>query len=237
MTKPDKRARVGKNIIDRLGCDICQDAFDDGGTLPNEADLALRYGVSRTVIREALNVVQSKGLISRKARVGTTINARDSWNILDEQVLTWLGDTIDDTDLLASVIEARRLIEPAAAAKAATRAELSEIAALEDAWRAMAAAGDNRAGFIAADITFHQILLKASHNRVFQQLGTALQAATRFGLRQSGHAARDLDDAIATHGALVEALRLRDAAGASRITEQLLDLALRDLARPNPPPA
>ncbi|WP_428544500.1 FadR/GntR family transcriptional regulator [Profundibacter sp.] len=225
-----KRPRVGKGFTGVLGRDICTGTFPVGTVLPSESELCNRYGVSRTVVRETLNVFESKGLISRKARVGTTVNPQDEWNILDEQVLRWLGDGIRDTNILFSVLEARRLIEPVAAEKAAERASMSEVAALESAWQGMVDGRDDRAAFVEADVEFHKILLKASHNRVFHQLGASFQAAIHMVLETSGQAAENLDDAIATHGKLVEALRIRDSVLARETVTKMLELSARDLA-------
>lgn len=226
-----KRPRVGKSVVNTLGSDICNGFFGDSEILPNESDLCIQYGVSRTVIRETLNVVESKGLIKRKSRVGTRICPQDDWNILDEQVLNWLGAAIFKTNILESVLEARRLIEPFAAELAAERASIHEIAALETAWQAMADAGHDVELFSKADMQFHKLLLKASHNRVFQQLEYSFQAAIRHSIQTTAKVADSLDDAVETHFALVEALRMRDKQAAKLAVDKMLDLSARDIAK------
>lgn len=226
-----KRPRVGKNIVNMLGSDICNGVFKGIDILPSESDLCTQYGVSRTVIREALNVVESKGLIRRKSRVGTRICPQDEWNILDEQVINWLGAAIYETNIFESVLEARRFIEPLAAELAAERASITEIAALETAWQAMADAGHNVELFSKADFQFHKLLLKASHNRVFQQLEHSFQAAIRHSLQTTAKAADSLDEAVETHFDLVEALRMRDKQAAKEAVDKMLNLSARDFAK------
>jgi len=228
--KPERRPRVRKNVTAAIAEDICAERYSSGSTLPRENDLCEMYGVSRTVIRESLKVLESKGLVRGKPRIGTTVCDRDDWNILDQDVLEWMGPYIADFDILGSILEARRTIEPAAAEYAAERATAREIADLESAWQQMRDSGDDPEGFTEADVTFHKLLLSASHNQVFRRLSSAMHAGLKYALHASNVAADNRDEAIAVHGELVEALRLRDRDAARVCAHRMLDLAARDLA-------
>lgn len=228
--QPARRPRVRRNVTASIAEDICAERYPSGSTLPRENDLCQIYGVSRTVIRESLKVLESKGLVRGKPRIGTTVCDRDDWNILDQDVLEWIGPYIADFDILGSILEARRTIEPAAAEYAAERATAREIADLEHAWQQMRDSGDDPERFTEADVTFHKVLLGASHNQVFRRLSSAMHAGLKYALHASNVAAHSRDDAIAVHGELVEALRLRDRAAARDCAHRMLDLAVRDLA-------
>lgn len=225
-----RRPRVQKNVTRTIASDICADIFPVGSYLPRENDLCERYGVSRTVIRESLKILESKGMVRGRSRVGTIVCGKDEWNILDAQVLEWIGERIFEFDLLNCILEARRAIEPVAAEFAAERATVQEIADLERAWQAMRDGERDIAGFTDADVAFHTCLLKASHNQVFLQLVGIIQAALRFSLHASNEAAERRDEAIDIHRELVEALRMRDKAAARDCSTRMLDLAARDLA-------
>ncbi len=125
-----RRPRVQKNVTRTIASDICADIFPVGSYLPRENDLCERYGVSRTVIRESLKILESKGMVRGRSRVGTVVCGKDEWNILDAQVLEWIGERIFEFDLLNCILEARRAIEPVAAEFAAERATVQEIADL-----------------------------------------------------------------------------------------------------------
>ncbi len=225
-----RRPRVQKNVTRTIASDICADIFPVGSYLPRENDLCERYGVSRTVIRESLKILESKGMVRGRSRVGTVVCGKDEWNILDAQVLEWIGERIFEFDLLNCILEARRAIEPVAAEFAAERATVQEIADLERAWQAMRDGEGDVAGFTDADVAFHTCLLKASHNQVFLQLVGIIQAALKFSLHASNEAAERRDEAIDVHRELVEALRMRDKAAARDCSIRMLDLAARDLA-------
>ncbi|RVE92049.1 FadR/GntR family transcriptional regulator [Sinorhizobium meliloti] len=227
---PSRRPRVQKDVTRAIAAEICGDDYPAGSFLPRENDLCERYGVSRTVIRESLKILESKGLVRGRSRVGTVVCSKDEWNILDQQVLEWIGDRIFQFDLLNCILEARRAIEPIAAELAAARATVQEIAAIERAWQQMRDAEGDIVKFTAADVAFHESLLKASHNQVFQQLASIIQAGLKFSLQASNEAADTCGDAVEIHRQLVEALRMRDKAAARSCSYQLLDLAARDLA-------
>ncbi|WP_412064128.1 FadR/GntR family transcriptional regulator [Rhizobium sp. SYY.PMSO] len=225
-----RRPRVRRNVTTAIAEDICAERYPSGSTLPRENDLCEMYGVSRTVIRESLKVLESKGLVRGKPRIGTTVCDKDDWNILDEDVLQWMGPYLADFDILGSILEARRTIEPAAAEYAAERATAREIADLDSAWQQMRDSGNDPEGFTEADMAFHKVLLGASHNQVFRRLSSAMHAGLKYALHASNVAAHSRDEAIAVHGELVEALRLRDRAAARDCAHRMLDLAVRDIA-------
>ncbi len=229
-TQPARRPRVRKNVTASIAEDICSERYPSGSTLPRENDLCTMYGVSRTVVRESLKVLESKGLVRGKPRIGTTVCDKDDWNILDQDVLEWMGPYITGLDILSSILEARRTIEPVAAEYAAERATAQEIADLDNAWRQMRDSGDDPESFTEADVTFHKVLLSASHNQVFRRLSSVMHAGLKYALHASNVAAQSRDEAIVVHGQLVEALRLRDRAAARDCANRMLDLAARDLA-------
>ncbi|MEZ2128473.1 MULTISPECIES: FadR/GntR family transcriptional regulator [unclassified Sinorhizobium] len=225
-----RRPRVRGNVMAAIARDICSKRYPPGSPLPRENDLCELYGVSRTVIRESLKVLESKGLVRGRPRIGTTVCEQDDWNILDQDVLEWMGPYISSFDLLGCILEARRTFEPAAAEYAAERATAQEIADLDNAWRRMRDSAGDPESFTEADVMFHSVLLSASHNQIFRRLATIIHAALQYALHASNIAAENRDDAILLHGELVEALRLRDRERARICANRMLDLAARDLA-------
>lgn len=225
--KAERRPRVMPDVIARVASDILSGVYPPGSFLPRENDLGEHYGVSRTVIREALKVLAAKGLLTSRPRVGTMVSDPESWNIIDPQVLSWHRPS---NKVFDAILETRRGIEPLAAELAATRATLREIADLEAAWEGMATAGSNIEQFADSDIAFHRILYAASHNPVFHQIGGMIDAALRFSLHETTEHSPDMREAaIKAHKEVVEALRMRNPEAAKRATICILDLAERDL--------
>ncbi|GGE05322.1 transcriptional regulator [Aureimonas endophytica] len=225
------RPRVGRDFVAALAKAIVAGRYGEGSTLPREQDLCAEFSISRTVVREALKVLESKGVVRSRARAGTLVRPRAEWNLLDADLLDWMGDAVVDADLLASVLEARRAVEPFAAELAASRASLADIAALHAAWEAMrdAEPGDDDA-FTAADAEFHRILLGASGNRVFVQLSGVIDAALTRALDRANRSVESHLHTVEVHGRLVEALRMRDGAAARAASDEILDTAARDIS-------
>lgn len=229
-TERAMRPRVMPDLLRDLAGDILGGRYAPGEMLPRETDMGGQYGVSRTVIREALKVLAAKGLVSSRPRIGTVVCDREDWNILDPQLIDWQPPGALDQAMLDSILETRRAIEPLVAELAATRASMQEIADLEAAWRGMAEAGEDLPQFLRSDIAFHHILYKAGHNPIFRQIGKLIDAALSFALETSGTRSSDhWAGAIRLHGELVEALRLRDPVRARDAANAILDRAAQDL--------
>jgi len=120
------------------------------------------------VVREAIKTLSGKGLVSVRPRHGTRVLPRSDWSLLDRDVLNWLvGQDKPDRELLLAVQEVRSIIEPAAAALAATRATKKDRQRINAALGAMETS-DNQATATAADKAFHLAILDATHNPVLQ---------------------------------------------------------------------
>ena len=105
---------------------------------PPDSDLCAEFGVSRTVIREALRLISGKGLIIAVPRRGTHVAPRKNWALWDKDVLYWLGlisENDNKYDFLADALDMRLALEPTLAALAAARADEAANKALQEALR------------------------------------------------------------------------------------------------------
>jgi GntR family transcriptional repressor for pyruvate dehydrogenase complex len=154
-----------------------------GTKLPREADLAEQFGVSRGVARECLRAMEERGLISVRHGKGATVNAQDSWNVFDPDVLGAMLDSDRGAEALAQYVECRRILEVEAAGLAALRAKKRDLEHLADALTRMEESTkrpQSRAAedlFHEADISFHQALIAATDNRALGVLVERIHAA------------------------------------------------------------
>ncbi|WP_051831322.1 FadR/GntR family transcriptional regulator [Streptomyces violens] len=158
-------------VVDRIGRSLAADEIRAGEVLRLE-DIQERYGVSRTVAREAVRVLESKRVVTSRPRVGITVRPLTEWNLYDPQIIRWRLASPRRESQLRELAELRAAVEPSAAALAASGASPDARAALTAHAHAMAAAAraDDRARFVAADAAFHRTLLTASGNGMFAQL-------------------------------------------------------------------
>ena len=223
-------SRVHDSLVNVLGRRILGGEHKPGDMLPREDELCSTLGVSRTSLREAVKVLSAKGLIEARRRVGVRVRPRDDWSLLDPVVLSWHPGIQHDEELMAGLIEARRIFEPAAAELAARRASGSDLAAIETAFAAMTSSVPNHFDrYCKADLAFHRAVIRASHNVVLKGMAGLMEAALNASFSVTNTFMERQARALAVHGRVLEAIRLRDTAGARQAMGRLLDLAAEDL--------
>ncbi|MFC7330172.1 FadR/GntR family transcriptional regulator [Marinactinospora rubrisoli] len=130
------------------------------------------FGVSRTVAREAVRVLESMHLVVSRPRTGVRVTPPEQWSVYDPQLIRWRLAGPGRGAQLRSLTELRAAVEPPAAAAAARRAAPEHRARLMELNRRMAAtgaAGDLDA-FLRLDIEFHRLILELSGNEMFRGL-------------------------------------------------------------------
>ena len=167
-------------VVEQLGRDIVSGRFDTGALLPGDAELAQRFHVSRTVLREALKTLDAKGLISPRVRIGTSIRARAEWNHFDPEVLLWYIETGVDARLLSQLAVVRLAFEPVAAGLAARNATDAEITTINQNVSSLLSGTLSAEDAVAAMLSIHTAVTEASAN-VFLQSARALLKAALIG--------------------------------------------------------
>jgi DNA-binding FadR family transcriptional regulator len=146
-----------------IGERILGGEFSPGTLLPNEAEWGKIYEASRTAVREAIKSLAAKGLITSRPKIGSRVEPKMRWNLLDRDVLAWHRSATDRKAFLISTQEFRRIVEPGIAELAARKRTTDQIdqlvAALDDMQNAK-----SHAEMVEADVQFHEALLCASNN-------------------------------------------------------------------------
>jgi DNA-binding FadR family transcriptional regulator len=200
-----------------------------GDRLPTERDLARRLRISRATVREALKRWEGAGLVESRQGSGTYLRVAVTPGM---RHLTLTLPSARDATGLFHTLEIRRALEGEAAALCATRAGEAELALISDRLEAMEAAFRARDGMAAEeDWEFHQAVLRASGNPLFEQITAAMHRQLhRFwefplGVRDFGRAS------FPFHRALVERIVAHDAAGARTEVDRLVASVEADLRR------
>lgn len=228
---PSNIGALHDNLLTALGTGIVSGELPPGQVLTLDA-VSAQHGVSRSVAREAIRVLESMGMIESRRRVGITIQPSRNWNVFDPRLIRWRLDAGDRAALLISLSELRRGFEPAAAALAARRADA-------DQCRIMAAAvsdmvihgrsGDVEA-YLLADKVFHRTLLEASGNEMFRALNDVvaevLAGRTHHGMMPDNPSPQ----AIELHDEVARAIRLRDEEAAESAMRAIIDEAATAVA-------
>jgi DNA-binding FadR family transcriptional regulator len=222
------RSGLHRDLVDALGRRIVKGLVLPGESFPNEADLSAELGVSRTVIREAMKVLASKGLVSTRPKTGTRVLPRARWNLIDPDVLHWqFGEGVDE-GLLQDLSEVRLIVEPGAAALAAERRTDEDLRDIVELLEAMGRSVDDTGAYIRADLDFHGAILSAAHNDLLARMAATIQEALIASSRKV-RVAGGPSEARQDHIDLVSAIKARDRLEASRAMQRLVRATWNDM--------
>lgn len=168
-------------VITEVGLGIASGRLAVGSILPNDAEMMGAYGVSRTVLREALKTLEAKGLVEARAKVGTRVLPRSRWNLFDRQVLAWIQEAGPDAAFLSSFVELRATIEMQTATLAAQRRSAEQLRMLLYWLNQRSATASMAEPFALAEFEFHRILSEATQNPFLR----ATSALVEFGVVQA----------------------------------------------------
>ena len=226
MRYGSKPGKIGA-VVSGLGSEIVRGMFPPGQALPPEHELEARFGASRGVVREAIKMLAAKGLVSVRPRFGTHVKPRHHWSMLDRELLGWLaGDGGLDRDLLLALEETRAIIEPAAAALAAERAQPEDLRRIRSALDAMERGQSDPDLAIAADKEFHLSILEATHNPVLRSFRGAIEAILTAVFDVSVGV---FSGNLANHSAVAHAIASGNGAEARQAMERVLGYTLHHL--------
>lgn len=223
------RIPLSTQVADLLLEEILNGSYEVGSSLPSEGDLVEQFGVSRVVIREAIRVLETRGVVSSSQGKRPVVSG------LTSRMPTQFFDMVLRTDERAvfELVEVRQTLEVANASLAASRATDDDLQGLQAAIDDMRANREQPAAYDAADVAFHERLAAASGNRfhrlLIEALGDMLRASREASRR--GHILRGLEAAqsITAHEQILAALTRRDPDAAANEMRAHLDTALDDL--------
>ena len=204
-------ARFAAVVVEELTLQIISGALPVDEVLPTEPTLCEQFGFSRTVIREALKLLEERGLVRVEQGRGTTVQPRDSWNLLDPVVLRIALAHDSDMTLLDDLVQVRRVLEREMARAAATRLSQDELAALSENLELMRGVYDDYERFRAYDLAFHAIVMKASGNEIGLTIVRVIhQHGGVTPLLSAGSSRAALEETAEEHGDILAALAASD---------------------------
>lgn len=216
-------ARLASVVVEELANRIVAGVLPEGAVLPTEAVLCDEFGFSRTVLREGLKLLEERGLVRVEQGRGTTVQARELWNLLDPTVLRIALEHDPEMTLLDDLITVRRLLESEMARVAASRLSDEELDLLNQNIEAMKAATRDYPEFRRLDQAFHARVMSASGNEIGRTIVRAIhQHAGWTPSLNSPGAQASLARTVAGHEAVLAALVARDGElAAERIAEHI----------------
>ena len=221
--------RLHAQVVDAVVRMIVGGQLAPGSLLPTEPEMSARFGVSRSVVREALRVLGEKGLIDVRHGSGTRVTTPDRWDALDPLILAALRERGPSATVLHDLLEARTIVECEVAALAAERANPQERDALQAAITTMRESLDDPARFVTGDSAFHLTLLRAARNRVLERMTQPMHELLSYAQALTDAIPGVLTRALAEHEAIADAVSRRDPDAARNAMRTHLAQTQRDI--------
>lgn len=218
--------RLYEQVVERISDQIFDGRLRKGDQLPNERALAEQFGVSRTVIREAMKTLANTGLIEVRTGQGTFV-VDDTAGALKNSIQT-LMRVGSDENRLRELVELRELLEPGVAELAARRADKAEIEKMQERIDEMSSHMDDEESYIRADNRFHQLIAQASRNRLIPRILDSIVDLLNELRGEIFQVEGGPERGQAHHRTILAAIRDRDAPAARMAMEDHLAQVKRD---------
>lgn len=206
-----REPRLSDRVAQLLRESILERQLSPGDRLPTERELGEQFGVSRTVVREAVRTLVAKGLVEVRSGSGVYVASVDEGAVRESMTMFLHGVGVPG---YAQVHEVRQVLELEIAALAAERATEADIEALTQACAEMAAGVGDIDAASAADVEFHRVLARATYNRLFivmiDSIGDILLEIRKATLGIRGRAKKG----VQFHQAILDRVAAHDVDGA-----------------------
>lgn len=209
-------------VINEIGQGIVTGRFPVGSVLASDAVMMETYGVSRTVLREALKTLEAKGLVEARPKVGTRVSPRGRWNFFDPQVLAWHFEAPAETGFYESLFRARAVLEAPMVALAAQHRTAEHVRLLKYWCHQMDTAGDSVEQFGLACLEVHGVIADSAQDMLLRSVIGVVELTLALALTRegalSGVAYRAQSAAL--FGQLIAALEAGQVEEAAQLFEQ-----------------
>lgn len=201
LRRPIERRNTYELVAESLLALISERHLKPGDTLPTERELMQHYGVGRSSVREALRMLESRGLIS--AGGSGAFAVADFRNPLNDSLSLLLAV---EEGSLRELFEVRRIVEGEAVALATERGNESYLERMRDATEVMREGLADREEYIEADVAFHLTIAEATQNRLILHLMHAIRDQLERALGSIYKIPGSPERSIEDHGLIIAAM-------------------------------
>ncbi|WP_431126493.1 FadR/GntR family transcriptional regulator [Variovorax paradoxus] len=225
-------ARLADQVADALAAEVRSGRLSEGDRLPTEAALAEQFGVSRTVVREAVSRLKSLGLLD--SRQGSGVYVRPA----GVEPLRFEMPHVASREAVIQMVELRRALEAEVAALAAERRTPEDVQRIREAIEALHAAVSAGGNGADEDVRFHRAIAEAARNPfligTLQYLRQFLHGATRVTRANEARRADFAREVAQEHAQIVEAIEAGDPLRAREAAKSHMDNAIRRIEQADP---
>jgi DNA-binding FadR family transcriptional regulator len=219
-----RNGRLSGRVVVEIQRLIKEEYSTPGSRLPKESELADRFQVSRIVVREAMKVLEDRGIVEVRAGRGT-LTVAPSPERVKESLLRLFGDQpVPTLDEMESLLELRQVLEETSASLAAVRATSDDIRAIELALAEMSRGDSELQETIDADLRFHRAIMRAAHNQYLELVADPVMSVFLLQIKVTD----SLHTAPSLHCEILKQIRARNPVGARQAVRRLMKRTLVD---------
>jgi GntR family transcriptional repressor for pyruvate dehydrogenase complex len=231
VIRPVSRATLPQEIVKAITDLIMRRVWKPGDMIPSEKELAVRFQVGRSTIREAVKSLVVLGVLEARVGEGSFVRAPNSE--LLSGAFRW-GLMLNERNL-DHLIDVRALVEVECARRAAEHRTQETLDRLADAIAEMKAHEGSADLFMAIDMKFHNAISQAARNPIFESIGSTIQAMVRIWYPQTYYIPETKMQTIKEHRRVADAIAAQDPDAAAEAMRLHLDQAGKRLRRVLPP--
>jgi GntR family transcriptional repressor for pyruvate dehydrogenase complex len=213
-----REPRLSDKVAEMMLDTILSRRLNVGDRLPSERELGEQFGVSRTVVREAVRALVAKGVIEVRSGSGLRVAAVDASAVRESMSLYLRGGELD----FEKVHEVRVHLETHLAGLAAERATPDDLAALREVHERMRREADDVEAASRDDLEFHRVIARATHNELYLLLMDSIGGAL-IDIRRQNLASGSTPMTLGQHEGVLEAIAAHDADAARAAMRAHLD--------------
>jgi GntR family transcriptional repressor for pyruvate dehydrogenase complex len=218
-----RHGRLSHQVLQQIE-NMIDESFQAGALLPTERELAERFSVSRIVIREAMKILEDRGVVEVRAGRGTIVIPPNS-NRMKGSLFRLLRTSRSPALLeMSQLLELRQILEENAAGLAAVRATKEDIAEIQTAWESMRD-GTVPEAIYTADLRFHRAIAHAAGNPFFE---IVLEPLTEVFLKQI-QLTGTVTVGVNRHYEVLKAIELHDPIAARVAVRRLMKFTQKDI--------
>lgn len=230
---PTSAATLLDSVLKELGTDIISGRIPAGQRFTLQ-DLCIRFGISRTVAREAMRALEQLNLVHASRRVGITVQEKNEWSVFDSAVINWRLETPQERESqLRSLLELRIAVEPSAARSAADAASSAARNTLLDLANTIHNLGSRGLGnsqeFLDTNAEFHALVLTSSGNEMFAALATTMTTTLIAYSKVELHTVHPNEESLTRHKNLAAAISAGNADSAEKVCREMFSNAQNSL--------
>ena len=218
-----KTRKLPEQVADKLREMIIQEEMKTGSKLPAEAELMVRFGVSRSTVREAVKILQTEHIVDIRQGQGTFLCAMPG--LADDPLGLRFAD---QEDLIGKLLETRLLIEPSVAALAAQRRQESHLNEMKNLLDKMDSAYLHGENYTPFDFEFHSVVAQCTGNEVLMRLLPTIHESIRAGYQHTKRVEGSYQRASQCHLEMYRAIADRDSERARQAAQRHMIQTMHD---------